>query len=555
VKILFALNQDKSRNTEEAIISVYSESNGVDVQYKKEYDLDGVKNALLTEHFDMILMNEELERDNTVATTYIDEITDKYPDIRIILLVASYHEKDAYVRKLFNIGVYDIIYAHDINIDRIIELMKEPRTKMQAKEYLGLSDVEDAVVESELRTIPEDQLDSIVSYFMNSDGENYSGIFEHINRQYNEYQMVHLVRNLPLEVKTRLANDKHELYLKYADRVDDYEDDTTQVNVTAAHNKPKSDLFKIPQFNKRDKDDVRTVEKTVEKIIEKEVIKVQKETEYISIVPEDYKKVAAFTGSHSSGVTTMVDMVATELSQRGKKVAVLDFTLNKSLFYMKCWGKEDLTYGMKNSLVSLNDGKIEPVVIGEGYHLFTVGSLGETSFDEDSFNFYKALELIRYNYDIILLEFDMESRYKWLSFGVSSIYLVNDLNVVNMIPIKRNVKELVKMGVNQKKFHLIVNKYIKSKTKAEDMLACITSPLPHLEYNEKSSSVEINQKVFKVRYSDEFYLNHIESLLYVGDKVDVPKEMREEILEICQEIYPLDLGKSKSKGILGKLFS
>ena len=180
--------------------------------------------------------------------------------------------------------------------------------------------------------------------------------------------------------------------------------------------------------------------------------------------------------------------------------------------------------------------------------------MGETSFDEDSFNFYKALELIRYNYDIILLEFDMESRYKWLSFGVSSIYLVNDLNVVNMIPIKRNVKELVKMGVNQKKFHLIVNKYIKSKTKAEDMLACITSPLPHLEYNEKSSSVEINQKVFKVRYSDEFYLNHIESLLYVGDKVDVPKEMREEILEICQEIYPLDLGKSKSKGILGKLF-
>lgn len=553
MKILFALNQDRSTDTEEAIISSYKSASEERVEFKKEYDLTGVTDALRMEHFDIVFLNEEIERDNTITTTYIDDLTDKHPGTRIIMLVASHHEKDPYIKRLFNIGVYDLLYAHDISIDEIVRLMANPRNKAEAKEYLDLAEVGDAVVESELRVIPESELDSIISYLLNSEKESYPGIFEHIDKQYNDYQMMYLIKKMPLEIRRELNNSGSKLYLGYLDSLDNDDEEPEAVTGQSAGGKVKSDLFKIPQFNKRDKPEAKTIERTVEKIVEKEVIRIQKEKEYISIVPEDYKKVAAFTGSHNSGVTTIVDLIATEFSKRGKKVAVLDFSSNKSLYFMKCWGKDDLTHGMKTSLISLSKGKVEPIIISQGYHLFTVGQMDEPSFNVEEFNFYKALELIRYNYDIILLELDLSSRFKWLSFGVSSIYVVNDLNVVNMIPIKRNIKELVEMGVNKKKFSLIVNKYMKSKTKAEDMLSCITNPLPNLEYNDAASSIEINPKIFKVHYDNEFYTNHLESLLYVGDKVSVPKDMAADILDICQEIYPLDNANKGNKGLFGKL--
>lgn len=208
MNILFALNQDKSTNTEEAIISAYTKATGMSAEYSKEYDVEGIKKTLLTKHYDVVLLNEELERDSTLTTSFIDELTDKYPRLRIILLVASHHEKDAYVKRLFNIGVYDLLYAHDISIDNIIMLMKEPRAKVDAKDYLELDEIEDAFVEDELTIIPDDQLYNILSYFENTEPDKMVSVYEHIYGQYNESQMIYLYRRLPEDIKDQLRGSE-----------------------------------------------------------------------------------------------------------------------------------------------------------------------------------------------------------------------------------------------------------------------------------------------------------------------------------------------------------
>lgn len=208
MNILFALNQNTEKITEEMILNSYKEFAGKEFTYSKEYDLSGVKTRLKLEKFDILILNEELERDNLITTTYIDEITDKHTDCRIILVVMSSHEKDSYIRRLFNIGAYDLIYSHDINIETLVNLIATPRTKVEAKLYLDLHDVDDAKVESELKYIPDEQLGNILAFFDKTLTEDLPEVFERVYHQYNEYQRIYLFNNLTEEMKSALKGNE-----------------------------------------------------------------------------------------------------------------------------------------------------------------------------------------------------------------------------------------------------------------------------------------------------------------------------------------------------------
>lgn len=207
LKILFAINQNMDNTTEENLLKYYKNFTGEEFTYSKEYDLSGVRSRLIVENFGVVVLNEELERDNSITTTYIDELTDKYPSLRIILITMSDHERDPYIKKLFNIGTYDLLYTHDISIEAIVNLLISPRTKAEAKMYLELSDVDDAVVEKELTYIPDDQLDNITSFFERTDKENISLVFDRVYSQYNEKQMIYLCNHLPAEIKEVLKGN------------------------------------------------------------------------------------------------------------------------------------------------------------------------------------------------------------------------------------------------------------------------------------------------------------------------------------------------------------
>lgn len=204
LNVLFALNQNHENEIESILIKEFKDRTSINATFSKEYDTDGVMLKLNLESFNLLILNEDLERDEPIYTSYVDELTDKHPDLRIIFLANSEHEGDLYVKKLFNIGVYDVIYAHDVSVDELVKLMIQARTKSEAKEYLGLFDVEEVIMENELTYIPEEQLNNIINHLVSDDLIKLKNDFEHIYKQYNKTQMVYLYKYLPKETKDKL---------------------------------------------------------------------------------------------------------------------------------------------------------------------------------------------------------------------------------------------------------------------------------------------------------------------------------------------------------------
>lgn len=243
MKILFALNQEKETSIEEMILASYKNITNNKFTFSKEYDLSSVSKKLDFEFFNLLVINEELERDNTVTTTFIDDITDKFKNLRVVLIVKSEHDKDFFIKRLFNLGVYDILYAHDITIEGIANLIANARSKAETKIYLDLHDIDDVRVEKELRYIPEEQLNNILDFFDKTPSEDLPKLYEHIYSQYNQIQMVFLHRYLSDEIKKVLKGNKYfeEIELKAKDYVYDeingymadnieYEEETIDTN-------------------------------------------------------------------------------------------------------------------------------------------------------------------------------------------------------------------------------------------------------------------------------------------------------------------------------------
>lgn len=254
MKVLFALNQNNDKEIETNILKEFKDRTSKNASFAKEYDTDGVKSKLNLEEFDILILNEDLERDESIYTSYVDEITDNHPDLRIIFLANSEHEGDLYVKKLFNIGVYDVIYAHDVSIDELVKLMTHPRTKAEAKEYLSLSSVEDVVMVEERSFIPEEQFNNIVNHLLDTEAKELTSVYEHIYKQYNKMQMVYLYKNLPKEIIEELTgfplfDDIAKIVNPKAEIEDNNTDDNKEEN-TNDENTEKEKKIKIPKLAK-----------------------------------------------------------------------------------------------------------------------------------------------------------------------------------------------------------------------------------------------------------------------------------------------------------------
>lgn len=246
MNILFGLNQSSDNTIEEKILETYKEKTGETFTYKKEFDVTGITKELFFNKYDILILSELLERNNTITTDFIDDITDKYPNLRIILIVDSEeHDKDAYIKKLFNIGVYDIVYSDEISIEILVELIEKPRTKMEAKVYLDLDDIEDVVVENELKYIPSKELENILSYLDSAEETSIVPTFRHIYNLYNEDQMIYLLDYLPERVLIALNNDElyNELCLKKREKAKSEIKEPSSQPATSSPATKKSSIF------------------------------------------------------------------------------------------------------------------------------------------------------------------------------------------------------------------------------------------------------------------------------------------------------------------------
>lgn len=255
-KVLFAINQDSDKTIENQILNCFKEDTGKEFIFRSEYYLDGVEKALLEEEYDVLILREDLENTNEVTLEFLDKITDRYPELNITFIISDEHVKDEYVKTIFNIGIYNVLYKRDFTITNIVDLIENNRTKADAKSYLNFSDIQEIYSKEELEEISDEILEQTLFSLKNCTIDNISYVFDEINSQFTLGQMLFLVSMLPEDIQKLLQEADNNLYKRYKERLG---------------NRIRIEVQK--EFEVIEKEKVKVVEKKVIKEVVKEVVK------------------------------------------------------------------------------------------------------------------------------------------------------------------------------------------------------------------------------------------------------------------------------------------
>lgn len=227
MKVLFAMRKD---SVSKSISDMYYERYGEVLEYKNVFFfkalIEEVKN---NKTYDRIVIDEDLEEyrtkdieqlDNALFNN-IDKITDEISDAEIILVCTDRREKgDPFINKLFSIGIYNLLLGDDRNINPLCDIIRKPKTKKEAKEYLK---IDTSLIGSNSMTrdeeVEEAQMISIFKYYegIKNQPEKYVPTFDEIAKQYSRVQLKIILSYLPSEVRAAVLKEDRYKYLALDD--------------------------------------------------------------------------------------------------------------------------------------------------------------------------------------------------------------------------------------------------------------------------------------------------------------------------------------------------
>ena len=280
---------------------------------------------------------------------------------------------------------------------------------------------------------------------------------------------------------------------------------------------------------------------TVTQVIEREVIKEVYET------PRDYQKSACFIGAHKAGTSFIINAIATSLATRGIKVAILDLTQNKDSYLVYAANDSDNKEIAGNSLANLAIGQDLPLKQGN-LSIYT----GVPRVDRTKFDCLKILETIRRKNSVILVDCDFTTPIEIFRL-VNNIFVVQDMDVLNILPITMFLKELKVREVDLSKVEVIVNKYMKSVltvSKIVEAVSYYTNP----EMTFVEDLLDKRVKRFIVPFDEQNYLRYLEGIY--SSKINFSgysDEFKQAMGILIQEIFPVNInsGTSKSTNKMG----
>ncbi|MBQ8299709.1 MAG: hypothetical protein IJX99_07675 [Clostridia bacterium] len=254
MKVLFAVGTDQlSKN----IADKYYEKYGEVLEYKNVFFfkalIEEVKN---NKTYDRIVINEDLEEYRSkdldqidrMIFNYIDRITDETQDAEIILICTNRRSKgDPFISKLFSIGIYNLLIGDDRNMNPLCEIIKKPKNKREAKQYLNIDTsliTEDSITRD--NEVDEYQVKSILSFYegIRNQPEKFLETFDRVAEQYSRVQLKIIVEYLPKAVKDEIF--KADRYKYLAPQVD-----VSQVNVVNQSNASKAPNVQKEQPKKK----------------------------------------------------------------------------------------------------------------------------------------------------------------------------------------------------------------------------------------------------------------------------------------------------------------
>lgn len=526
--------------TKKKILEEYSK-NGIQVELAEKYTKLGVMNFLETnsEHTDLILM-EHIELRSPVNIDYLDELTDRFNDLNIILILSDEHYKTAFIKNIYNNGLYNCIFEKDATIENIVNLTINKRTKRQAKDYYGITD--DSIEEKEYNhVVSDEQLFSVLSYLEKCkiNSEELSAAYDYICSRYTEKQNVYIVSKFTPELKELLSENinfkKYNEILHLGENKAPPQDiESDKKAAPTFFTTPKIVIKKEPETKIQIKNTeiVRTVKKVRHAVVER--VHIQKEF----LVPSDYKKTVGIISSTKAGNSFLTACLACEFENRKLPVAVVDLKENRGLYYFfKPEEKVKKIDGSRkrfaeNSINNLFDGINKPWLEKEYISLYTAApSMPYQKVTGESFQFIQH-QVMSEN-TISLWDFDLNSFEDEKSIS-DTLFICNQILIVwDSSPTRFNEqKELlssIKSYIDFSKVFIVLNNYIPSVIKKN----AIRKEL------EQDLNVSLKE-IFCLPLLLDDYSHSFKVLMKEPFNISgFSKSMKESITKIGNKIYPV----------------
>ncbi|WP_202707659.1 hypothetical protein [Sporosalibacterium faouarense] len=228
-------------------------------------------------------------------------------------------------------------------------------------------------------------------------------------------------------------------------------------------------------------------------------------------------KVVLFTGAPKTGSTFLAKYAAKIISKDNKRIAVVDISKNKGIYHNICFGRDQDTIGLLELLNG--NGNKRALPYGENIDIFTVTS--KVILDLVPSVLLKRVEEIREEYDLVIIDSDLETSKSLISCSVKTIdelYLIQDLheeNAAQMEIFLNKIKDRLKE--NEINATIVCNKSIYCKVKFEyfekyfNTLGEVKAVL--IPFEERNMIVDLNNKSTGHIKTNKF-TNNLKKALY-----------------------------------------
>jgi len=552
MKILFGLNND---DTVKAIVKYYEETYKEKVEYKNVYYFKQAVQEIKTGEYDRLVILEDLEKypnsnyaqiDDFIFRN-IDAMTDEF-DAKSIIFVASDRRKlgDDFLAKLFNIGVYTVLTGDSRTKSKVAQAINSPKMKKDVKKYYEDSASKNVYSKAEVSEI---EIQRIITYYKNQNGstDKYVEIFDKIGSQYTNEQLRIIVGFLPSAVKQYLQENS-DRYKEVLASGGVTLPTPTQENTTVEGAKEVVTIEKQPEIIERIVVKQQTAPAPViTQVMEKEVVRAVYE------VPKDYKKVVCMVGAPKAGTTFCINAIATSLYRRDIKVGIVDLTRKRDSYTLYTYDKEGKRAIAAESMKYASNGLNEPLVYGK-LSLYT-GVPGE---DRKQYNAANVVETAMNNNSVVLIDCDFSTPVDYYRLA-QEIYVVQDMDVLNVNLITIFLRELKTRGIPMNKVRVIINKHVKCALTAKDILdgiATYTSPDLKM-FDDLFTASEMIYHILP--FDQENYTKYVEMMYkYSNTFNSFTREFKESLDQIVNAIYPIGItnntgntynkSKTKSRG-------
>lgn len=126
-----------------------------------------------------------------------------------------------YYQKCMNCGIYNAILGGDRKIDTVCDLIREPRTAEEAREYYKIENVQSTQT---IDDVTEQEVQNILIHYkrLGKNEDRYADSFNNIAAQYTDKQLKIIIKCLPINVRAVLEAEcpKYQELVTYSDETE-----------------------------------------------------------------------------------------------------------------------------------------------------------------------------------------------------------------------------------------------------------------------------------------------------------------------------------------------